>query len=70
MATSDEWVAIRDVHAISNGLCLICEVRRVRYGVPERCIAPDSAVRRPGDRGVLRVSRQYAEEVGLVMTGD
>ncbi len=68
VTTNDEWIGIADVFAVSDGLVLICEVRGNRYGIPRDYIAKDSEVRRPGERGTLRVLRRCAEEMGLVQT--
>ena len=59
----EEYVVVPNVHAVSNGLALFCVLQDGRgFGVPLHCIAPQSAVRVPGDNGALTVRRWFALE--------
>ena len=61
----DDWLSIEGVHAVSEGLVLICDVDGQRVGVPPTQVAPHSEVRRPGDRGRLIIPRWLAIDLGL-----
>jgi hypothetical protein len=62
-ASRDEYVAVLNVRALSNGLVLFCTLEDGRgFGVPANCIGPQSEVRVPGDYGTLLVRRWFALE--------
>ena len=62
-ASREEFVTVPNVRAVSNGLVLFCALEDGRsFGVPSHCIAPQSAVRVPGDYGPLLVRRWFAVE--------
>ena len=61
----EEWVSIPGVHAVSDGLVLICDVDGRRFGVPLNRIARHSEVRQVGDRGRLVIPRELAFHLGL-----
>jgi hypothetical protein len=68
MAT--ELVRIPNVHAVSDGLALVVELPdKRRVGVPISYIDPSSQVKRPGDHGMLVVSKEMAENLGIAAYG-
>lgn len=50
----------------SDGIALLCEVRGRRVNIPVAFIQADSKVRKPGDRGTLRIPQWVATNVGLL----
>jgi hypothetical protein len=60
-----DWVFIANVRAISDGLELLCEINGQRRGIPNDAIGSGSQVREPGDFGVLVVSREFAQRLGI-----
>jgi hypothetical protein len=60
-----DWVFIANVRAVSDGLVLLCEINGRRIGIPTHEIGSGSQVREPGDFGVLVVSREFAQRVGM-----
>jgi hypothetical protein len=68
-ASRQDWVAVPNVRAVSNGLALFCALADGRgFGVPATCIGPQSDVRVPGDHGALIVRRWFALEHQLPTT--
>jgi hypothetical protein len=59
--TSNDYVSIANVVAISDGLTLICEIDGRWHGIPRRTIRADSQVHEPGDRGTLVIVDWLAE---------
>jgi hypothetical protein len=60
-----DLVRIANVRAIADGLALTCEVDGRRVSVPHGDVSSGSAVRKPGDFGVLVVPRTVAHRLGL-----
>ena len=66
MAVHSEFVLIRNVRAISDGLGLVCELaNKRRFNVPVYLIPPQSQVRRPGDVGTLALPQWFADYEAL-----